>query len=297
MKRYLGTFCTILLAANILIACNSNNAAVNQTEKSSLQNAQQPITHAKRVVALTPLAADLIYNLDKTKLIAVPNSRYIQQVAKERFSEFPQVGVRGNINLEQIVLLQPDLVVGSETFQADALKKLQELGIKTMTHETRSWQDLEQLTIQLAEQTGTDPQPILAKYQSFLADIPEHNNSVLFLVSTQPTLSPNKNSWSGNLLNKFNYKNVTADLESTGRFKGYLTLSQEKILANNPDKIFIMESDTVNPEAFKQLPFWNKLQAAKNNQVYVFHHDGLVSPTSINTVEQVTKQLREVASQ
>ena len=76
-----------------------------------------------------------------------------------------------------------------------------------------------------------------------------------------------------------------------------LSLSQEKILANNPDQIFIMESDTVNPEVFQELPFWHKLQAAKNNQVYVFDHDALVSPTSIDTVQEVTKQLREVASQ
>ena len=295
MKKYLLLVGTALLAANLLMACSSD-VVVQQADNDTAANIKEQKNHAKRVVALTPLAADLIYHLDKSLLVAVPSSRYIQEVANERFADFTKVGTRGNINLEQIVLLQPDLVIGSGTFQDEVLNKLGEIGINTISHETRSWQDLENLTMQLAEKTGTNPEPILSRLQSFLADIPEHNTSVLFLVSTQPTLSPNKNSWAGNLLQKFNYQNVTAELESSGRFQGYLTLSQEKILANNPDKIFIMESTTVNPEVFRQLPFWNKLRASQNNQVYVFHHDGLVSPTSIDTVEAVTRKLREVAS-
>ena len=89
---------------------------------------------------------------------------------------------------------------------------------------------------------------------------------------------------------------MTADLQSNTRFQGYLTLSQEKILTANPDKIFLIESDNINPEELKKLPFWSKLKATQNNQVYLFHHDGLISPTSVDTVEEVTNQLREVAT-
>jgi iron complex transport system substrate-binding protein len=298
MERYFTIILSSLLVSLSLTACsnNQNQTPANNPDVKTEQNSKQPVPQSKRIVALTPLAADTVYNLDKTKLVAVPNGRYIEKVAKDKFANFPKVGVRGNINIEQIVSLKPDLVIGSETFQGQALNKLKELGINTVVHETRAWSDLENLTKDLAERIGADPKPLLDKYQSFLANIPENGKSVVFLVSTQPTLSPNKDSWAGDLLQKFNYKNVTADLQAKGRFKGYLTLSQEQILAKNPDKIFIMESDNVNPESFNKLSFWNQLKASQNNQVYVFHHDGLVSPTSLDTVEEVTKKLREAAS-
>ncbi|MCJ8278879.1 MAG: ABC transporter substrate-binding protein [Rivularia sp. ALOHA_DT_140] len=294
MNLKITALTTALLFSLNLIACSNQTNTVNTAEPKNEQNAKEPIKLAKRVVALTPLAADLIYNLDKNKLVAVPNGRYTSKTAK--FKELPRVGIRGNINLETIVALKPDLVIGSELFQSQSLNRLKELKIDTISHQTSSWSDLENITKQLATRIGANPQPILNKYQSFLTNIPENGESVLMLVSRVPVLSPNKNSWAGDLLNKFQYKNMTADLQANTRFQGYLTLSQEKILTANPDKIFLIESDNINPEELKKLPFWSKLKATQNNQVYLFNHDGLISPTSIDTVEEVTKQLREVAA-
>ena len=294
MNIKITTLATALLLSVSLIACSNQTDTINQVENTTEENAKPTIKLAKRVVALTPLAADLIYNLDKNKLVAVPNGRYISKT--DKFTELPRVGARGNVNLEKIVALKPDLVIGSELFQSQALNRLKELGIDTVPHQTSSWQDLENLTKQLATRVGANPQPILSKYQSFLTNISENGESVLMLVSRVPVLSPNQNSWAGDLLTKFKYKNMTADLQSNTRFQGYLTLSQEKILTANPDKIFLIESDNMNPEELKKLPFWGKLKATQNNQVYVFHHDGLISPTSLDTVEEVTNQLREVAA-
>lgn len=294
MNKNLIAVVTACLVAVNLLACSSPPNPTNQD--TNIVQVQTPVLLANRVVSLTPLGADLIYNLDQSKLLAVPVGRYTDVIAKEKFAKLPRIGGRGNINLEKVVALKPDLVIGSETFHSQALNRLRELGINTVSYETRSWEDLKKITEDLAVRIGADPKPILAKYESFVSRISDNGKSVLVLVSTQPTLSPNKNSWSGDLLEKFQYKNVTGDLQGNSRFKGYLTLSQEKILATNPDKIFIMESDTVNPDSFKKLPFWNKLQATQNNQVYIFHHDGLISPTSVRTVEEVTNQLREVAS-
>ncbi|MBF2062870.1 MAG: ABC transporter substrate-binding protein [Calothrix sp. C42_A2020_038] len=288
---------TLLLSLNVLSCSNNGNTISNNPKVNTIDtNITQPTQQVKRIVALTSLASDLIYNLDKTKLVGVPNSRYTDTIAKEKFADFPKVGNNTAINLEKIVSLKPDLVVGAGAFHDKYLAKLQELGIKTVVYNTRSWQDLENQTKDIAQRIGTDPKPIIDRLQSNLSNIPSNNKSVLVLVSVQPTSSPNKNSWAGDLLQKFNYNNIAADFESTGRFKGYLTLSQEKILASNPDKIFITETSRTKPEEFKKLPFWNKLRAVQNNHVYTFHHDGLVSPTSIDTVEQVTKQLREIAT-
>ena len=159
MKSKLIIFANILLLSLSLVACSNPNNTVDNNQQKIKANQEKPIKLAKRVVALTPLAADLIYTLDKNKLVAVPNGRYTSKSAK--FKELPRVGVRGNINLEKIVALKPDLVIGTELFQSQALNRLKELGIDTISHQTSSWSDLENVTKQLANRFGAIPQPIL----------------------------------------------------------------------------------------------------------------------------------------
>ncbi|BAZ12763.1 ferrichrome ABC transporter, ferrichrome-binding protein [Calothrix sp. NIES-4071] len=285
MKKLLIYTLPLFLTINLSACTNNPQSQITQ-----------PTQKSQRVVTLTPLAADIIYNLDKTKLIGISNSRYTDTVAKSKFSNLPRVGKNTAINIEKIVALKPDLVVGAEGFHDKIITKLQELKIPTLVGNISSWQDLEDSTKQIAQQIGADPKPILDKYQSYTINIPNNGKTVLVLLRAQPTSSPNKNSWAGNLLEKFKYKNLAAELQGKSRIKGYITISQEKILEANPEKLFIIESANLNPNDFKQLPYWSKLKAVQNNQVYVFHHDGLITPTSIDTLEDVTKQLREVGT-
>ncbi|MBW4666142.1 MAG: ABC transporter substrate-binding protein [Cyanomargarita calcarea GSE-NOS-MK-12-04C] len=290
MNQKITVACISIFLGLNLFACSHSNS-----ETKAEKTPTQPIQQAKRVIVLTPLAADLIYSLDKTKLVGVPNGRYTDIIAKSKFTDFPRVGTRSAINLEKIVSLKPDLVIGAEKMHDQALAKLKELGIPTIARTISSWQDLENQTTELAQHIGVDPKPILDKYKSCLNNIPKNGKSVLILLRAQPTSSPNKYSWAGDLLEKFNYKNLVADFQSGSRFKGYLTLSQEKILEANPEKLFIIESDNLNPDDFKKLPFWNKLKAIQNNQVYTFHHDGLITPISVDNLEETCTKLREIA--
>jgi iron complex transport system substrate-binding protein len=300
MKR---AYIKLVIALTIgcgLISCRPNSNQTNSNQATQTNPAgdrpANPRTAAQRVVTLLPLGADLVHRLDASKLVGVPGGRYIEENAK--FKDLPRVGERSGINLEKIVALKPDLVIGSDVMQGTLLEKLKQTGIDTLPVRTSSWQDLENATKDIADRMGADPTPILQRYQTYLTNIPQNGKSVLVVAGLQPTSSPNKQSWAGDLLVKFGYKNVVAELPSNGRFQGYLTLSQEKILEINPDKIFIIEGGGVRqkPDEIKALPFWQDLKAVKNNQVYVFNHDGLISPTSVDTVEAVTNQLRQAAT-
>lgn len=287
-----------LLALLLSVGCSGNSSippAASEQNSSSQPASTKSTQQAQRIVALTPLGADLVYNLDKSKLVGVPGSTYIRK--NQRFQSFPQVGERTGINLEKIVALKPDLVIGTDVFQKQVLDKLNTMGIATLTHNTSSWADLEAFTKTVGDRVGSDPKPILNQYQSCLGNTKPVPQSVLVLASTKPLLSPNKNSWAGDLLQKFQFKSLTNDLQSNTEFKGYLSLSPEKVLEKDPDMIFIIDSERVNVEEFKKLPFWGKLRATKNNQVYVFHHDGLISPTGVDVVKEVCDQLRQVAEQ
>ena len=211
MSKKIACLISIFLALN-LVACQSNQKASINNETKVEKTTVQPIRQAKRVVVLTPLAADLIYQLDKTKLVGVPNGRYTDIIAKSKFSDFPRVGTRSAINLEKIVSLKPDLVMGAEKIHDQTLAKLQELKIPTVARNISSWQDLENQTTELAQLIGTDSKPILDKYQTYLGNIPKNGKSVLVLLRSQPTSSPNKNSWAGNLQRKIQVQKYSSRL-------------------------------------------------------------------------------------
>lgn len=298
---------TIAILLNLLlIACNSTTPANNQSSENTSespnsatqvkenQTAKPKIENAKRVVALTSLSADIIHRLDANKLVGIPGSRLLRK--DERFKELPTVSEgRTPPNLEKIVALKPDLVIGAVGFHDQTFKKLKELGITTLASETNSWDSLIEHTQQLAEATNTDAIPLLQKYDSFIKNIPDKKDSILVLVSSQPVLSPNKNSWTGDLLNKFNANNLTADLQGDSVGQGYVTLSEEKIVQENPEILLVVDPSRAGViKQLKSKSFWNKLKAAQNEQVYVFDYYGLVNPGSIDKIEETSNQLKKI---
>ncbi len=297
---------TLAILLNLLlIACNSTTVENNQnsennsnstaeTQVQSNQADKPKIENAKRVVALTSLSADIIHRLDATRLVGIPGSRLLRK--DEKFKELPAVSEgRTHPNIEKIVALKPDLVIGATGFHDSTLKKLKELGITTLASQTNSWDALIKHTQDLAEATNTDLAPLLQKYDSFVKDIPEKSDSILVLVSSQPVLSPNKNSWTGDLLNKFNANNLTADLQGDSIGQGYVTLSEEKIVQQNPEILLVVDPSRAGViNQLKSKSFWNKLKAAQNEKVYVFDYHGLVNPGSIDKIEETSSKLKEI---
>jgi iron complex transport system substrate-binding protein len=116
------------------------------------------------------------------------------------------------------------------------------------------------------------------------------------LVSRQPILSPNKTSWAGDLLNRFKINNLTAELQGNNPMRGYITLSPEKILKQDPETILLVDNGDNILDKFKTEPYWKQLQAVKRDRVYVFDYYGLVNPGSIGSIEKTCTQLRKIAS-
>ncbi|WP_231295557.1 ABC transporter substrate-binding protein [Gloeocapsa sp. PCC 7428] len=280
----------------VLVAgCNSTQQVSSSTavDSSAAVTPQQSVT---RVVALSSLTADIIYQLDATKLVGIPGSRLLRN--DTRFKDMTRVS-EGRVppNLEKIVALKPNLVVGAAGFAEQTTQKLKELGIPVFLTTVDSWESLNETTKSLAQLIDADPQPLLNRYQTFLANKPNQSPSTLVLVSRQPILTPNKSSWAGDLLNQFQANNLAAQLQGKSSFGGYITLSPEKILEANPDVLLVVDTEPGVAEFFKSQSFWKQLNAAKNNRVYTFDYYGLVNPGSIDAIEKTCEQLRQALSE
>jgi iron complex transport system substrate-binding protein len=294
MSRHWLIRCFAILCSLFLIACNSSNlpAQPNTTEPIKFPNSSSE--SAQRVVALTSLTADIIERLDSTKLVGIAGNSLLRK--DERFQNIPQVSEgQTPSNLEKIVALKPDLVIGAKGFSDLTLNKLKELGIPTLSTNIDSWKALIEITQSLAQIIGTDPTPLLDRYQTFLNNNSQSSLSTLVLVSRQPILAPNQKSWAGDLLTKFKIKNLAAQLQGNAPIAGYVTLSPEKILQENPELLLIVEpmGQKLLPE-FKAEPFWNQLQATQRDRVYVFDYYGLINPGSIDKIEEACTQLKQI---
>ncbi len=285
-----------LLLMWLAIACspptNQPPTATNSSPPLA-QSPSAPAAEVSRVVALTSLSADIIQRLDQTKLVGISGSRLLDK--NPAFKNVTRVS-EGQTppNLEKIVALKPDLVIGAAGFHDQILAKLKELGIRTLTTEIRNWQALQTITRDLAREIRANPEPLLKTYQTFLSSQPGNSNSTLVLVSAQPILAPNKTSWAGDLLTQLQIKNLAADLQGQSPQRGYITLSPEKVLESNPEVLILVDVGDGTVDKLKAEPFWSQLQAVKNDRVYIFDYYGLVNPGSIEAIEKTCQQLQKV---
>ncbi|MDZ7957313.1 MAG: ABC transporter substrate-binding protein [Aulosira sp. DedQUE10] len=295
-RRWILSAIAILFSI-FLAACNTATIQQPLSQIPANTNSQaSPKVTAKRVVALSSLSADIISQLDKTKLVGITGSKLFKD--DPNFANIPRVS-QGQTppNLEKIIALKPDLVIGAEGFSNQPIEKLKQLGISTILTQVNNWESLEKLTQKLADLIGVNPQPLLKRYKSFLAEKPTHSPSTLVLVSRQPILAPNKNSWAGDLLAKFEAKNLVAEFQGTSPIGGYVTLSAEKVLSANPEVLILVNNaDPQLLDSLKKEAFWQQLQATKNNRVYSFDYYGLVNPGSIDAIQKTCQKLTQVLS-
>lgn len=243
-----------------------------------------------RIVALTSLTADLVQTLEGEALVGIPGNELLR--GDDRFANLPTVSEgRTAPDLEQIVALEPTLVIGAAGFHDRTLQRLEELGTPTLTTEVNGWADLRELTTTLATTLEADPRPLLDRYDACLTQVPTDSPSTLVLVSRQPLLSPNKTSWAGDFLAQFKVNNVAADLQGESPFDGYITLPEEKVLAANPDVLVVVDAGENLLDQLKGEPFWGQIQATQQGQVHSFDYFGLVNPGSIASIERTCEQL------
>ena len=285
-KKYLSYL--FPLASFFLISCSSSSI---NTTFSNTNNYSGEQNNKKRVVALTSLTADLVNRFDSKSLLAIPGSRLLKN--NDQFNDKIVVSQgRNPPKIEKIISLKPDLVLGAKGFHDKALSQINGLGVKTISTEIKNWNDLELLSNQISEYLDIDNTSLYSLAPDCRQSSEElSSDSSIVLVSSSPLLSPNKKSWAGSLLNKFNVNNLIADIQSKSGFAGYVTLSPETLLEKNPDNIILIDTGNDMKKLFLSKSYSSNLKAVKNNNVYNFNYYGLINPGSIDSINDACKKL------
>ena len=279
----------LITILTVLAGCSTAPPTTPPIAQKASSVSQSPIVVANRIVSLNSLSTDIISQLNKNKLVGITGSKLLDQ--NPDLKDLPRVAEgRTPPNLEKIVALKPDLVIGSEGFHDQALNQLKSMGIKTLTTTNTDFAALKDLTQTLATATGSDPGLLLKRYDSWTK--PRSNPvSVLVIAGYQPILSPNKTSWAGDMLQRSSLTNLTADLQGESPQRGFVTLSPEKILEVNPDRLILVDTGDGTVEKYKASPFWSQLRAVQTNQIHTFDYYGLVNPGSLDSIEKAYQKL------
>ena len=242
------------------------------------------------IVSLTSLTSDIIYALKPEELVGIPGSSILRK--NDNFKNIPTVSEgRTPPNIEKIISLNPELVIGSDGFHDKTLSKLAELEISVLKTKVNSLYDLTSLINKISAITNSDSKIVFKKLSACFIDPSPKNKKVVVLVSTKPLLSPNNKSWAGSLLEKFNLKNLAADLEGTGRMRGYLNLSPEWLVKEDPDNLILIRFGNEQYNQYDSLPIWNDLKAVQKNNIDYFDYYGLINAGSLNSINNTCEKL------
>jgi len=277
----------ILISAEILF----KNSTYASDAHSEIMIEKKVIN--KKIVTLTSLTADIVSKLNNSYLIGIPGSRLTRKNIELINKEIVSQG-RTPPQLEKIISLKPDLVIGSASFHKKQLKKLSSVGIRSEGVEVKNWFDLIDLIKKLSALTDGDSSSVVNHLENCNLKSNKNNNKVLILASAKPLLAPNSESWAGSLLDRFNINNSTKMLESKSQFKGYVNLSPEWLISNQPEKIIVVKTGPDSIQSFIDLPYWSKLTAVKENNVRYMDYYGLINPGSIDSINKTCLTLSKM---
>jgi len=293
--KFIKLILTISALSLSLIGCKSKLYLENQ---DSINISNNEDINKKRVVSLSSISADIVNNISPDQLVAIPGSSLFKN--KKEFENLPVISMgRTPPNLEKIVSLKPDLVIGAKGFHGKIIEKLNDINIKTISYDLRNWNDLEGLISSISRELNLSDEKVV---ENLINNDLNHcgvvksnkNANLIVLASTKPILSPNSDSWAGELLNRFDLNSLTKDIDSKSQFKGYINLSPEWLLKQDPDNLILIET---RPGQFNEFgitkPFSN-LTAVKNNKVYRFNYYGLINPGSLNSINDACKKLKNI---
>lgn len=295
MQKKIAFFLTTLLIAASLIGCNKAAvepvaAIVEETASTQimLQDGlgreivlEQP---AARIVSLSPSNTEILFAVGAGD----------QVVGRDSFSDYPEkaqtlVDVGGGYseyNLEQIVQLEPDLVLAAEINTVELVQSIEDLGIPvfyisnplTVDDLYKTIENVGLLTGQ-ADAAQTVVAGIQSRVDAVVTAVAKADSTPLVfyeLDATDPTkpYTAGPDTFYSTLIGMAGGKNVGDALTSS-----WAQISLEELVIQDPDIILLGDSLWgITPESVGQREGWSTLTAVKEGNVLPFDDNLLARP-------------------
>lgn len=236
-------------------------------------------SHPKRVVILNTANIDMYLAVEGT-IVGRMDAASLSGDLKDKVKDIPSVGNTYNPDVEKIISLNPDLVIGMNIANHIKLREaLTSANIPLYINDLDSFEDVNrslQLFGELTNHEDISKKEIenidqtFTMYKEKIKDKP--HPKTLLLLGTPGNLNVSTDrSFSGKLLDSLGANNIGKNI---GGEAPYVPLSLEFVQEQNPERIIfvVMYPDPSIKESFvKEMqsnPAWQHVQAVKTDQIH-----------------------------
>lgn len=306
MKKALKVIAAAALCLS-LSACGSAPGSENaNTLHYTYKNESIEVKAApQRIVALSAPLLNMVYAVGGTSVGRPATTSPIPPEAEN----LPQIGHVQNINVEQLIALKPDLVIGEKS-QSRKLENLMESNhIPHIFINYDGINDNVPLIEFLGRIYGTEKkaEALIQKYQTDLKDIEGKAAAqktpariAVLRATGKSVTAETPQSICASMTELLKMDNVITAHKELSLQDKTVPYSLEQLAADDPDIIFIVtmgKVDAINKklnEEMRSNPAWNHLRAVQDNRVYFLPNDLFLMNPGLRTPEAL-EQLYNLA--
>lgn len=223
-----------------------------------------------RIICLTEETVETLYLLGRSDLICGV-SKYVERPPEAK-TNHPTVSQFVRSDIEQIIAIKPDLVIGFSDIQKDIAKELIGRGLNVYVTNQRSLQEILDQILLLGRLIGEESKAtiLVEEFSQKLESFREKSKTrpkvkVYFEEWDHPRLSTIR--WVSELIEATGGENIFK--HKTGSLASERAVTDEEIVALNPDVIIgCWCGKKVDTASFAQRPDFEKISAIKRKQVY-----------------------------
>ncbi|PZG31522.1 iron-hydroxamate ABC transporter substrate-binding protein [Listeria ivanovii] len=283
-----------ITTALLLASCGNDTTTTSKSETVEKEKRTQAVLeltdmsgrevsfdkNPERIIALTNADMNIIYALGgKVVGRQTTDASGVPDGAKS----VTEVGNTHDLNLEKIASLGADAIVASSEQNLKDVPAMEGVGPKVVLTGANSIAEIKKQTAVLGELLGKEDkakelQADIDKKVTKIKEQQKEKNVRALLVLGAPgsnyTALPS--SLSGDVLEVAGGDNVAKDFRGVENFPQYASMNVEKIVAADPEVIFLMihggdekETEAAFKKEMKQNDAWNSTSAVKNDHIVV----------------------------
>lgn len=275
-----------------------NIASEEQTENLViLDDLNREVTFEKQpenVAILTPTLLNLFYDVGGKATARMSES--LTEI-REETKELEDVGHLANINIEKLVSLKPDLVIGQTALHERFVNILEENDIPVVILEVRTYEQVIEKTRILSQIAGKEEngEKLITDLEHRVSKITENlpkrakKIAILFANQAEVTLETEKTT-AGDVAKQLGIENIVAG-EELSQDTIRIPFSMEELIERDPDALLIVSWEQQVEQTLSTDPAWESIRAVKEKNVHILPPDLFTSNPGLKIDEALEYML------
>jgi iron complex transport system substrate-binding protein len=235
-------------------------------------------TPPERIISLAPSNTEILFAIGLgEKIVGVTEYCNYPEAATRK----EKIGGFKTVNIEKVVSLNPDLVLGAGGVQAEAVKKLRELGITVVILDAGDMDEILDNILLVGRITGSELEAeklvfdLGARIQAVKSKSAGRveKQKVAYILWGDPLMVAGADTFVNDLIGLAGGENVFSDSKVQ-----YPTIALEGMIERDPEILINGDQSSLEISGLKSDPRWMEISSVKNDRLYTIDADIVSRP-------------------